>query len=61
MAAMAAVAVAELVVVPPPQPYGQLLAIKREIDLLQQKAQAIRTRDFSKNIESMREHRINKI
>ena len=61
MAAMAAVAVAELVVVPPPQPYEQLLAIKREIDLLQQKAQAIRTRDFSKNIESMREHRINKI
>ena len=55
MAAMVAVAAEEPVVIAKPQPYEQLLAIQREIDLLQRKAQAIRTRDFSKNIDSMRQ------
>ena len=61
MVAVVAVAASEPVVVAKPQPYEQLLAIQRDIGLLQQKDQAFRPRDFSKNIDSMREHRINKI
>ncbi len=49
MVATAAVAAAEPVVVAKPQPYEQLLVIQREIELLQRKAQAIRTRDLEKN------------
>ncbi len=55
MVATAAVAAAEPVVVAKPQPYEQLLAIQREIELLQRKAQAIRARDLEKTIDSMRE------
>jgi hypothetical protein len=53
MVAVAAVADAEPVVVAKPQPYEQLLAIQREIELLQRKAQAIRARDLEKTIDSI--------
>jgi hypothetical protein len=54
MVAVAAAA-AEPVVVAKPQPYEQLLAIQREIAVLQRQAQAIRTRDLAKTIDSLRE------
>jgi len=54
VAAAAAVAAAEPVVVAKPQPYEQLLAIQREIELLRRQAQAIRTRDLDKTIDSLR-------
>ena len=55
MVAVAAVAASEPVVVAKPQPYEQLLAIQREIAVLQRQAQAIRTRDLAKTIDSLRE------
>ena len=53
--AVVAVAASEPVVVAKPQPYEQLLAIQREIAVLQRQAQAIRTRDLAKTIDSLRE------
>jgi Na+/phosphate symporter len=53
MVVVVAVAAAEPVVVAKPQPYEQLLAIQREIELLQRKAQAIRARDLEKTIDSI--------
>lgn len=55
MVSVAAVADAEPVVVAKPQPYEQLLAIQREIAVLQRQARAIRTRDLAKTIDSLRE------
>jgi hypothetical protein len=55
MVAVVAVAAAEPVVVAKPQPYEQLLAIQREIELLQRKVQAIRARDLEKTIGALRQ------